>query len=327
MMLEGLGLDRQTEGVYRLMLTNHRWGVAELAGRLGMTDAELRDCLDRLAELRLLTPSAVPGELRPVHPKAGLQALLQGQEAELQLRQTELDQAREAVACLIDEFSDLYSGNRQRHAEQLIGMAAITARIESLAREAVSECLTFNPGGAQSQASLDASKPLDRDVIGRGVAMRTVYLDSVRNDTVTTEYAGWLTGLGAEVRTAPTLPLRMLLIDREVALVPVDPDNTRKGAVQLTGNGVVAGLVALFERVWESAVPLGAGPERDEQGLTRQQQELLRLLGEGLTDAAAGNRLGLSLRTVRRMMADLMEQLDAQSRFVAGLRAGRRGWL
>ncbi|MER6314722.1 hypothetical protein ABT237_13250 [Streptomyces sp. NPDC001581] len=54
---------------------------------------------------------------------------------------------------------------------------------------------------------------------------------------------------------------------------------------------------------------------------------MLRLLGEGLTDAAAGNRLGLSLRTVHRMTADLMEQPDAQSRFVAGLRAGRHGRL
>lgn len=105
----------------------------------------------------------------------------------------------------------------------------------------------------------------------------------------------------------------MLLIDREVALVPVDPGTTRKGAGQLSGSGVAA--------------LLGAGPERDEQGLTPQQQELLRLLGEGLADAAAGNRLGISLRTVRRMTAELMERLDAQSRFVAGLRAGRRGWL
>ncbi|MFD7553188.1 hypothetical protein ACFV9E_01445 [Streptomyces sp. NPDC059835] len=65
-------------------------------------------------------------------------------------------------------------------------------------------------------------------------------------------------------------------------------------------------------------------PGTRRAGSDSPQQELLRLLGGGLTDAAAGNRLGISPRTVRRMMAELTERLDAQSRFVAGLRAGLR---
>lgn len=68
-------------------------------------------------------------------------------------------------------------------------------------------------------------------------------------------------------------------------------------------------------------------PQRDEQGLTGQEQELLRLLGQGFTDEMASKRLGLSLRTARRMMADLMELLGARSRFEAGLLVGGRGWL
>ena len=50
-------------------------------------------------------------------------------------------------------------------------------------------------------------------------------------------------------------------------------------------------------------------------------------MAAGVTDEAAANRLGVSLRTVRRRVADLMERLDASSRFEAGLKAGRRGWL
>lgn len=46
-----------------------------------------------------------------------------------------------------------------------------------------------------------------------------------------------------------------------------------------------------------------------------------------MTDETAGKRLGLSLRTVRRQMAGLMERLDATSRFEAGLKAAQRGWL
>ncbi|MFI6151695.1 helix-turn-helix transcriptional regulator [Kitasatospora sp. NPDC051170] len=61
------------------------------------------------------------------------------------------------------------------------------------------------------------------------------------------------------------------------------------------------------------------------------ERELLRILSTGLTDEGAAKRLGVSLRTVKRRMEDLMRRLDAGSRFEtgfkAGFKAGRRGWL
>ena len=54
---------------------------------------------------------------------------------------------------------------------------------------------------------------------------------------------------------------------------------------------------------------------------------LLKLMASGLTDEAAGRRLGVSARTMRRQMADLMERLDTTSRFEAGLKAAQRGWI
>ncbi|MFJ4863454.1 LuxR C-terminal-related transcriptional regulator [Streptomyces sp. NPDC088748] len=62
-------------------------------------------------------------------------------------------------------------------------------------------------------------------------------------------------------------------------------------------------------------------------GITAQERELLTLPASGVTDEAAGNRLGLFLRTVRRRMSTLMERLEATSRFEAGLKAAHRGWL
>lgn len=325
-MLEPLGLDARTADVYGLLLANRAWGVAEIAGRLGVTTAEAHASVERLTALRLLHRSAASGELRPADPASGLRALLDERKRELAGRQEAVARCEADMAELVGAYSELYTGRTQSAAQRFVGVEAVQERIRALSAEAVSECLTFNPGGAQSRASLDASKPLDRAVLERGVRMRTVYLDSVRNDAVTTEYAEWLTDLGGEVRTAPSLPVRMLLFDRRTVVVPADPENTRKGAVQLTEPGVVAGLAGLFDRVWESAVPLGSRRDRDDRGLTGQEKELLRLLGTGLTDEAAGRRLGLSLRTVRRMMAELMKRLGAGSRFEAGLLAARRGW-
>ncbi|MDP9611903.1 MULTISPECIES: LuxR C-terminal-related transcriptional regulator [Streptomyces] len=46
-----------------------------------------------------------------------------------------------------------------------------------------------------------------------------------------------------------------------------------------------------------------------------------------LTDSAVARQLGMSDRTVRRVVAQLMERLGAQSRFEAGVRAVERGWI
>lgn len=330
-MLGGLGLGPQEEDVYRLLLVHHGLSLPEVLRRAEAEAEDVRATVTRLLDLGLVqeTPDEAGGtQLRPVDPRVGLQGLLSDQLAELHSRQRAYEENRATIGKLLLEFNDLYPAQNSPDGERLIGVDAVQSRISELAASSTSECMTFTPGGAQSQEAMEASKPLDREVIGRGVVMRTVYLDSFRNDPRTSEYAHWLTELGGQVRTVPVLPVRMVLVDRKVALLPVDALNTRKGAIQLQSPGVVAALIDLFERVWAEAVPLGAPPmRRQENGLTPREQELLKLLAQGMTDAAAGKSLGLSLRTVRRMTADLSERLNARSRFEAGLRAGQRGWL
>jgi len=45
------------------------------------------------------------------------------------------------------------------------------------------------------------------------------------------------------------------------------------------------------------------------------------------TDEMVARKLGVSVRTVRRMASELMAELGARSRFQAGVRASERGWL
>ncbi|MGW4381014.1 response regulator transcription factor [Kitasatospora sp. NPDC004531] len=61
--------------------------------------------------------------------------------------------------------------------------------------------------------------------------------------------------------------------------------------------------------------------------LSPMERQLLVLLAQGLTDAAAAKRLSVSVRTERRMVAELMHRLGASSRFDAGVRAARRRWI
>jgi DNA-binding NarL/FixJ family response regulator len=119
----------------------------------------------------------------------------------------------------------------------------------------------------------------------------------------------------------------MVIIDARIAIVPLDTADSRKGALQVTDPGIVGTLLALFETIWDSAIPLGASTAPGRHGLTARERELVKLLAQGLTDEAAAARLAISDRTVRRVMNDLCERLDAASRFEAGIKAAQAGWL
>ncbi|WP_405010263.1 LuxR C-terminal-related transcriptional regulator [Kitasatospora sp. NBC_01539] len=326
-MLEALGLQPSTETVYRLVLDEPTWGVGQLAAHLSWTEEAVRGALDELADLRLLRPGREnPPQLRPVRPELALSALLSRSETELLRQQRQIEATRAAVA----EFAARYAPRREYVAdlvERHEGLEAVRRRLEELAQSACRECLSFLPGGAQSPDTMDASKPLDQQALERGVVLRSIYQDSFRNDPSTMQYVQWLAGLGGETRTVPSLPMLMVVVDREAALIPLDPADGRAGALEMRSPGAVAAMTALFEQFWSIGVPWGRTMPRNDRGLSPQEQELLRLLAAGNTDEIASRRLGVSLRTVRRMASDLMARLGARSRFEAGVRAARQGWL
>ncbi|WP_405440405.1 hypothetical protein OG373_24830 [Streptomyces avidinii] len=155
---------------------------------------------------------------------------------------------------MVSEFAELSPNTEVDGAERLVGMHAIQSRLEQLAHGLERECLAILPGGALSGASLDASRPRDRRALARGIEMRSVHRDSARNDPTTPAYARWLTEQGGQVRTSPLLPPRLLIFDRAVAVVPIDPDRDRARTVEAPGLGVSLRTVrrqmpALMERL------------------------------------------------------------------------------
>lgn len=328
-MLGMLGVEPTTERIYRTMVDNPDWGVEALSAHLGIGETQIRVALDELFALTLVRNSVQePHRLRAVPMQIGLQSLLARQQAEIARQHEQLARSHAALNAMLTEHHDAapdLSGTAE--IERLTGLDEIYDRLESLAMNTRSECLSVMPGGAQSAASLAASKPLDAAALARGVEIRTLYQDSVRNDTATMAYARFLTDHGGEVRTLPITPPRMLIIDRRCAILAADPASSRAGAFVLSSASVIASLLVLFDQAWETATPLGADHTPDAGNLTPMQRELLRLLAQGLTDEAAATRLGVSARSTRRMMAELIERLNARSRFEAGIKATQRGWV
>ncbi|MET8169324.1 DNA-binding response regulator [Streptomyces sp. NPDC005329] len=90
---------------------------------------------------------------------------------------------------------------------------------------------------------------------------------------------------------------------------------------------LVDGAYALFEAAWESATDLAAFLGLQRPLIDAQTGRVLRALTSGATDEAAARELGMSLRTYRRRVAELLVTLDAGSRFQAGVRAAELGLL
>lgn len=135
-------------------------------------------------------------------------------------------------------------------------------------------------------------------------------------------------GFRVRISAAP-LPQGTIFVDRRT-MVLAEPD--RPGAAASTrrytmsnAESLVNGAYALFEAAWESAADLEAFLGSDRPRLDDAARSVLRALGSGVTDEAAARQLGMSLRTYRRRVAELLALLGAGSRFQAGVRAGELG--
>ncbi|WP_199552735.1 helix-turn-helix transcriptional regulator [Streptomyces sp. N35] len=327
-MLTSFGLTEHTDRLYRFALGRPGCPVQQAAAEFALPEAERDEALEELTRLGLLAPSwRSDGRLHVVSPKAAMDTLLALQQAEIAEQNRALARSQAAAEMLLAQYSAQHGDEEELAVEQLQGVDAVRARMSDLATRIRTESLAFMPGGAQPPAGLQASKGASAELLERGVKIRTVYLDSIRNAPGTLEHAQWLTLRGAEVRTVPALPMRLWIADRELAMVPIDPADSAAGAVLLRQPGAVAAFLALFEAVWATAVPFGEAPRKSLDDPHSQPRELLRLLAQGYTDEAAARRLGISLRSERRLISELMEKLDAQSRFQLGQRAAEHGYI
>ncbi|MFD7921892.1 LuxR C-terminal-related transcriptional regulator [Streptomyces sp. NPDC059740] len=327
-MLAALGIDTDTERVYRAMLAHRDEGISALSQRLALPEDTLRDCLDRLHSLALVRPSGkAESTFRVLGPEQAMKLLLARQQAELAAQQERLESARAAAAQLVAECAALHRPSAGLRTEELTGAEEIRDRLARLAADVRHEVMTLAPGGAHTESDLEASRQPNATLLDRGVTVRTVYLDSVRNHQPTLQHVQWLHQRGGHVRTAPSLPIRMIIADRTEAVLPLDTADASLGAVVIRGQGVLTALCELFHSTWQAATPLMPTRERDADGLTPQHRAALRLLAQGLKDEAVAKRLGVSTRTARRFAAELMDALEARSRFEAGVHAVQNGWL
>ncbi|MBP8537487.1 DNA-binding response regulator [Streptomyces sp. MK37H] len=130
----------------------------------------------------------------------------------------------------------------------------------------------------------------------------------------------------AQVRIA-SVPLPTAVIaDGRTALVCTEDEEGRQTSV-IEDPVVVATLYGMFRSIWGGAVPAARPLDFGNRARTEMVRRVLARLRDGVTDEAAARDLAISVRTYRRYVTGILELLEANSRFQAGVRATELGIL
>ncbi|MFD5848354.1 hypothetical protein [Streptomyces chartreusis] len=250
-----------------------------------------------------------------------------------ELMERELEQARARVdrlsklPALADELGDQYRAVQLRaggSSEYLGDAAVVNSRIRDVVGGAQREILAAQPGGPRRRELLELAVERDMAALDRGVDLRTIYRDTVRDDVLTAEYAKTMStrtgGRRAEYRTLVGSFVRMIIVDREQAFVPdlIVAGSPEHSAWHVTDRAVVAVLAEVFDTTWRRAAmwhgelrprvgrdDVDTVSEPGKVATTPRQREIMRCLVSGMTQAAVARKIGVPKRTLEDEIAAL----------------------
>ena len=161
------------------------------------------------------------------------------------------------------------------------------------------------------------------EMVRGGKEQRTVYDDSVLdNPAVTNELADWAVA-GERQRILAGVPNEFVVYGDVAVVGPEVWGDPESQYVVVRDRMLVHAFMEVFDRMWAMASPV---PSRRTSDVA-EDDHLLALLSRGFKDEAIARYLGWSLRTVRRRVARLMDDLGAKTRFQLGAEAVRAGRL
>ncbi|WP_432824782.1 helix-turn-helix domain-containing protein [Dactylosporangium sp. CA-092794] len=309
---------------YRLLVRLSAAQADDLAGVAAIPPDDARALLESLRAKGLVKGGPV---FEPLPPDVALgDALLQ--------QQRSLETARQVVAGLSEEYRAAARRRRADHlVEIVVGAAALRGRLRDMQNTAQQEILWFcraNPIAMSGPDNAEESPALDRGVRYRAVYERALLEMPGELDSVTDGVSR-----GEEARVTETLPVRLAIADRSIAICPLVPDVElgvgEPTAALVRRSELLDALVALFEWQWDHASPLLAGRDRDDgaagRGPAAAERLLLSLFVAGFPDKSIASQLGVSKRTVQRRLERLMAVAGVDTRTALAFEAGRRGWL
>lgn len=323
--LAALGIGALDEMVYRLLLGHAPMSAADLAAATGGAERQISRVARRLEALGLVSRTASrPPRFTPALPSAAIEAVVLR-------RQEELQQARLLAARL----DDLYRGaGAHRGLDELVeilrGREAIAQRFLQLRAAARDEVLAFDTPPYATDSRLSGEQ--ESSELAHGIRMRAIYDRAALGHPGVMEEIRRVALLGEEGRMLPKLPMKLAIVDRSTALVPLRLGEPEEGAIVVHESPLLDALATLFDVLWQRAERFPFAPGDDSGGdaaLCPDEVDLqiLVLMAAGHKDESIAHALRLTGRTVRRRTHRLLEGLGIETRFQLGRHATLRSWL
>ena len=311
--------------VYRWTAQHEQIDLLYAAKELKLTPEAVGAALQSLSAMGLLRSDVEdPDRLRMVDPDLVAAAKTASLESAIHEQQSRLEQIRERFGSLRSHY--LEGLRRTNEIEVIPRMEEVRAALTRASADCREEMLASQPGGSRVPEVLEEALARDKAMLSRGVRMRTLYHHTARFNGPSQAYVAAMSTLGAQYRTAHELFGRVIVYDRQVAFIP--ERSVTWGAVVIREPSIVEYLCSIFEQTWTQAQPFSEAAADGLEAVAKDlDRTILRLLAAGMKDETIARRIGMSLRTLRKHIADIMAMLGAQSRFQAGMLAGARGLL
>lgn len=320
--LEVWGVGDDAEAIYRALLRNPGHDLARLAAHLERDEETVRAgfaALQRVGLARCEDDDSCTAS----PPAATLGTLLRGELTDLEGRRAQLDGVRASLASFAADHMVGQTRGWAKAPFELLSDEESFVAAEDLQRTTTGEVISCHP---VENFDVDSSEYIEliRRQLAEGRPMRGLYPASVVDDPDKLAYVRFWAAAGEEVRLMPSAPPQLAVFGNQVALVSSRWEGVEGSKLLVHAPALVALVRELFEQYWARGLPLRRLPDGNPDAEHRQILELLML---GAKDETIGRQLGISLRTVRRRVADLMADLGATTRFQAGMEAVRRGLL
>ncbi|HEY1570400.1 MAG TPA: LuxR C-terminal-related transcriptional regulator [Pseudonocardiaceae bacterium] len=329
-----LGLDETDESVYRYDVRRPGRAPSQVARSTGLSEETVQACRRRLIAGGLLREERSGVRPTPNGPAMIADRLRDEIDSEYAHRRREVRLLQAEMTRLVNDHLLAGSNGPAPQVDRLPNSEAAAVRVHELLCIARQDVVHAEPGNqATDRRGYELIGPAKIKAAERGVNVRMIYPASTLVSPRIQRAVDDELRAGISVRTAAVPATELTIVDNSVAVLIDRRVSRADQTMMLRDSLLVHALIQLFETTWTHArdatimLPGTDHGDDDTTELGTDDRLLLQLLSEGLKDELVAKQLGISVRTVRRKISNLLDRLNASSRFQAGVLAYRREWL
>ena len=324
-MFRRIGINSVQERVYRALVDTPDQSVEELVAAVDLSAEHVEAELVELSQMGLVTDPTPDHRYSATDPEAAIAVLIRKE-------QQKLDAVRVESIRLTEQLRATRQQDNASSIVEVLTGAALTEQWQHGQRTARHRIRMTDRPPYFNAATVETMET-EHERIRAGLKYQVVYDQQTFDDPTHTERVVTAVQWGEDARVLAGVPIKLVIFDDDFAMLVISrqAQTDVPTVILVRPSALLDALSALFDLLWARGVKISHVGADGQAALTKGDEtvptELLQLLAMGLKDEAIAHEQGVTVRTVRRRIADLYQQLGVHNRFQAGVAAKERGWL